>query len=69
MKFASFAWHVEDLFMYALNYNHVGAAKTWYTVPRGEADKLEKAYKNSFPQIFKKKPDVMYHLNLLLTPT
>jgi len=30
MKFSSFCFHVEDLFMYSINYMHVGEAKTWF---------------------------------------
>ena len=29
MLFANFCWHVEDNYMYSLNYMHKGAAKTW----------------------------------------
>lgn len=30
MLFASFCWHVEDLYMYSTNYMHKGNAKTWF---------------------------------------
>jgi len=29
MLFASFCWHVEDLYMYSVNFMHKGAPKTW----------------------------------------
>ncbi|KAF8094958.1 hypothetical protein N665_0348s0041 [Sinapis alba] len=34
MMFSWFAWHVEDHDLHSLNYLHMGAAKTWYGVPK-----------------------------------
>ena len=29
MLFATFCWHVEDHYLYSINFQHQGAAKTW----------------------------------------
>ncbi|KAF5198611.1 Lysine-specific demethylase ref6 [Thalictrum thalictroides] len=41
MLFSSFAWHVEDHELHSLNYIHLGAAKTWYAVPKDAAVAFE----------------------------
>ena len=43
MLFATFSWHVEDHFMYSINYSHAGSSKVWYCVPASGADALEAA--------------------------
>ncbi|KAK7310245.1 hypothetical protein RJT34_07640 [Clitoria ternatea] len=42
MLFSMFAWHVEDHYLYSINYHHSGANKTWYGMPGCAASQFEK---------------------------
>uniref|UniRef100_A0A803LTV2 Lysine-specific demethylase JMJ706-like n=1 Tax=Chenopodium quinoa TaxID=63459 RepID=A0A803LTV2_CHEQI len=42
MLFSMFAWHVEDHYLYSINYQHCGAPKTWYGIPGSAALQFEK---------------------------
>ena len=39
--------HVEDQYLYSVNYQHMGAAKTWYGVPASSASGFENVAKTS----------------------
>ena len=41
MMFSSFCWHVEDLGVNSINYNHIGNIKTWYIIPEADKDKFD----------------------------
>ena len=56
--FSTFCWHVEDLGVNSLNYNHKGGIKTWYVVPG--------SHKENFNSYVKKKYCLNSHKQSLL---
>lgn len=45
---ATFAWHLEDVDLYSINYIHFGAPKQWYSISQEDAPKFEQAMKSTF---------------------
>jgi hypothetical protein len=67
--FSSFCWHFEDHALYSMNYNHLGAAKTWYGVPGASADDFEQSFKKAMPDLFASQPDLLFQLVTMLSPS
>ncbi|GMH38424.1 hypothetical protein BSKO_06308 [Bryopsis sp. KO-2023] len=67
--FATFCWHVEDHFLYSLNYMHHGADKVWYGIPEACATKFEALLRSTFPDRFKRDPDLMHQLVTMVSPS
>jgi histone demethylase JARID1 len=68
MAFSSFAWHVEDQFLYSINFHHTGSPKVWYGVGSDHADGLERVMKSELPELFEKHPDLMHQLVTSISP-
>ncbi|KAJ8456252.1 hypothetical protein ONZ45_g18791 [Pleurotus djamor] len=66
---ATFAWHVEDMDLFSINYIHFGAPKFWYAVPQGRADALERIMREYFPKDTSQCPQFLRHKSFLASPT
>jgi len=68
MLFSSFCWHTEDNYLYSINYLHTGKPKLWYGVPGFAADRFEALFRDKFPDLFKKNPNLLHLLVTQLPP-
>ncbi|KAG5646780.1 hypothetical protein DXG03_002156 [Asterophora parasitica] len=66
---ATFAWHVEDMDLFSINYIHFGAPKFWYAIPQGRAGALEQTMRGYFPKDTTNCPQFLRHKSFLASPT
>lgn len=63
-----FCWHVEDLNMASMNYNHYGEPKFWYGIAKSDYKKFESFVKTRFPELFVECNEFMRHKTLMINP-
>ncbi|KDN39626.1 JmjC-domain-containing protein, partial [Tilletiaria anomala UBC 951] len=66
---ATFAWHVEDMDLYSINYIHFGAPKQWYAIRQFDRQRFENVMKAAFPQDSGRCSQFMRHKSYLASPT
>jgi len=49
---STFAWHLEDVDLYSINYIHFGAPKQWYSISREDKPKFEQVMRGKFFSLF-----------------
>ncbi|KAL2886956.1 DNA damage-responsive transcriptional repressor RPH1 [Ceratocystis lukuohia] len=65
---ATFAWHLEDVDLYSINYLHFGAPKQWYSISQADARRFEAAMKTIWPQEAKACDQFLRHKGFLISP-
>ncbi|KEF63444.1 uncharacterized protein A1O9_01422 [Exophiala aquamarina CBS 119918] len=65
---ATFAWHLEDVDLYSINYIHFGAPKQWYSVSQKDAPKFEAAMKSIWGSDAKNCDQFLRHKTYLVSP-
>ncbi|KAK3361055.1 hypothetical protein B0T24DRAFT_671693 [Lasiosphaeria ovina] len=65
---ATFAWHLEDVDLYSINYLHFGAPKQWYSISQADARRFEAAMKNIWPTDAKACDQFLRHKAFLISP-
>ncbi|KAJ5042027.1 uncharacterized protein L3040_004587 [Drepanopeziza brunnea f. sp. 'multigermtubi'] len=66
---ATFAWHLEDVDLYSINYVHFGAPKQWYSISQGDARRFEAAMKSIWPTDAKACDQFLRHKTFLISPS
>ncbi|KAK6070949.1 DNA damage-responsive transcriptional repressor RPH1 (JmjC domain-containing protein) [Seiridium cupressi] len=66
---ATFAWHLEDVDLYSINYLHFGAPKQWYSISQGDARRFETAMKSIWPTDAKACDQFLRHKAFLISPS
>ncbi|KAH7320886.1 hypothetical protein B0I35DRAFT_450522 [Stachybotrys elegans] len=65
---ATFAWHLEDVDLYSINYLHFGAPKQWYSISQADARRFEAAMKSIWPTDAKACDQFLRHKAFLISP-
>ena len=65
---ASFAWHLEDVDLYSINYIHFGAPKQWYSISQEDARRFESAMKSVWSSDAKNCDQFLRHKTYLISP-
>ncbi|KAJ6019904.1 hypothetical protein N7499_002960 [Penicillium canescens] len=66
---ATFAWHLEDVDLYSINYIHFGAPKQWYSISQEDAPRFEQAMRSIWSSDAKNCDQSLHHKTYLVSPS
>uniref|UniRef100_A0A7S3YH57 [Histone H3]-trimethyl-L-lysine(9) demethylase n=3 Tax=Lotharella globosa TaxID=91324 RepID=A0A7S3YH57_9EUKA len=65
---AMFAWHVEDMNLFSINYLHFGKPKQWYCVPASHFEKTDRLLRSLYPHQYRQCPEFLRHKKCVVSP-
>lgn len=66
---SSFAWHLEDVDLYSINYIHFGAPKQWYSISQHDRDKFYSLMSEIWPEEQKTCREFLRHKTFNVSPS
>jgi len=66
---AMFAYHVEDMNLYSINYVHLGASKSWYSIPQKYKARFENMAQAHFYEDYRECHEFLRHKTKLFSPS
>ena len=66
---AMFAYHVEDMNLYSINYVHLGASKSWYSIPQKYKSRFENMAQAHFYEDYRECHEFLRHKTKLFSPS
>lgn len=66
---SSFAWHLEDIDLYSINYIHFGAPKQWYSISQSDRDKFYSLMSDVWPEEEKNCREFLRHKTFNVSPS
>lgn len=65
---ATFAWHLEDMDLFSINYIHFGAPKQWYSISQEDHVRFFNIMKDMWPEEYKKCKEFVRHKTFHASP-
>lgn len=66
---STFAWHLEDMDLYSINYLHFGAPKMWYSISQKDKDRFYDIMKDIWPEEYSNCKEFLRHKTFHASPS